>query len=219
MKEGVFERVAFSTVGWPHWSRTATLHRRPVPHRDGLLILVHPLGHDLVDRTLDERGRDRFAASTPGGVVHQRAFVPLEVGEQLTDVPLETPDTGDVMHLLTPRPAAQGREFAPASRPAPMPQAPLRTSRPPRRPRPRAARSACSKRTAACHQSSTTVAFGSAARSSPALPCLPARAADVVAFLAAERGRGVSATTIDLRCAAIRYLHLGLPHDMFKTAR
>ena len=52
-----------------------------------------------------------------------------------------------------------------------------------------------------------------------ALPCLPARAADVVAFLAAERGRGVSVATIDLRCAAIRYLHLGLPHDMFKTAR
>ena len=40
-----------------------------------------------------------------------------------------------------------------------------------------------------------------------ALPCLPARAADVVAFLAAERGRGCSVNTIDLRRAAIRYLH------------
>ena len=40
-----------------------------------------------------------------------------------------------------------------------------------------------------------------------ALPCLPARAADVVAFLAAERGRGASVATIDLRRAAIRYLH------------
>ena len=40
-----------------------------------------------------------------------------------------------------------------------------------------------------------------------ALPCLPARAADVVAFLAAERGRGLSVNTIDLRRAALRYLH------------
>ena len=45
------------------------------------------------------------------------------------------------------------------------------------------------------------------------LPCLPGRAADVVAFLAAERGRGLSVNTIDLRRAAIRYLHYvaGLP--------
>ncbi len=40
-----------------------------------------------------------------------------------------------------------------------------------------------------------------------ALPCLPARAADVGAFLAAERGRGLSVTTVELRRAAIRYLH------------
>ena len=40
-----------------------------------------------------------------------------------------------------------------------------------------------------------------------ALPCLPARAADIVAFLAAERGRGLSVNTIDLRRAALRYLH------------
>ena len=40
-----------------------------------------------------------------------------------------------------------------------------------------------------------------------ALPCLPARAADVVAFLATERGRGLSVTTVELRRAAIRYLH------------
>ena len=46
-----------------------------------------------------------------------------------------------------------------------------------------------------------------------ALPCLPADAADVVAFLAAERGRGLTVNTIDLRRAAIRYLHFiaGLP--------
>jgi site-specific recombinase XerC len=45
------------------------------------------------------------------------------------------------------------------------------------------------------------------------LPPLPAAAADVVAFLAAERGQGLSVNTLDLRRAAIRYLHFiaGLP--------
>ncbi len=46
-----------------------------------------------------------------------------------------------------------------------------------------------------------------------ALPCLPASAGDVAAFLAAERGQGRSVNTLDLRRAAIRYLHFiaGLP--------
>ena len=46
-----------------------------------------------------------------------------------------------------------------------------------------------------------------------ALPCLPADAADIVAFLAAERGHGMTVNTLDLRRAAIRYLHFiaGLP--------
>ena len=39
------------------------------------------------------------------------------------------------------------------------------------------------------------------------LPSLPGRAADVAAFLAAERGRGLKVNTINLRRAAIRYLH------------
>ena len=38
-------------------------------------------------------------------------------------------------------------------------------------------------------------------------PCLPARAADVAAFLVAGRGRGLSVTTVELRRAAIRYLY------------
>ena len=38
-------------------------------------------------------------------------------------------------------------------------------------------------------------------------PALPAVGADVAAFLAAERRRGSAASTIDLRRAAIRYLH------------
>lgn len=40
-----------------------------------------------------------------------------------------------------------------------------------------------------------------------ALPCLPASAADVAAFLSAERRRGLKVNTVDLRRAAIRYLH------------
>jgi site-specific recombinase XerC len=42
---------------------------------------------------------------------------------------------------------------------------------------------------------------------------LPATAVDVVAFLAAERGQGLSVNTLNLRRAAIRYLHFiaGLP--------
>uniref|UniRef100_A0A182SSZ1 Core-binding (CB) domain-containing protein n=1 Tax=Anopheles maculatus TaxID=74869 RepID=A0A182SSZ1_9DIPT len=40
-----------------------------------------------------------------------------------------------------------------------------------------------------------------------ALPCLPARGPDIAAFLAAERGRGLSPTTLDLRRAALTYLH------------
>ncbi|MBB2157343.1 site-specific integrase [Gluconacetobacter diazotrophicus] len=40
-----------------------------------------------------------------------------------------------------------------------------------------------------------------------ALPCLPARGPDIAAFLAAERGRGMSPTTLDLRRAALTYLH------------
>ncbi|MCB8883922.1 site-specific integrase [Acidisoma cellulosilytica] len=46
-----------------------------------------------------------------------------------------------------------------------------------------------------------------------ALPCLPASAGDIAAFLAAERGQGASVSTLTLRRAAIRYLHFiaGLP--------
>ncbi|MBW4092373.1 MAG: site-specific integrase [Proteobacteria bacterium] len=39
------------------------------------------------------------------------------------------------------------------------------------------------------------------------VPALPAAGPDVAAFLAAERGRGLAPNTIDLRRAAIRYLH------------
>src|SRR5271166_5274000 len=95
--------------------------------RSDLLLFVHAPGHDLVDRTLYERGRDRFAASMPGGVVYQRTLVALEIAQQLTEVPLETPDAGHVANMLALRPATRGRELAPAFGPAPVPQAPLRT--------------------------------------------------------------------------------------------
>ena len=39
------------------------------------------------------------------------------------------------------------------------------------------------------------------------LPALPASGPDVAAFLAGERGRGMSPTTLEVRRAAIRYLH------------
>src|SRR5271163_1306637 len=100
------------------------LHRRPVPAH--LLLLVHAFGDDLVDRTLHERGRDQFAIPAPGGVMDQRSLVPLEVGQYLTDVVFQAPDASHVVYIGTVRPAAQSREFAPESRPTPVPQSPLR---------------------------------------------------------------------------------------------
>src|SRR4051794_8557278 len=54
------------------------------------------------------------------------SLFPLEVGQQLADMALEAPDTSLVAYLCTLCPAAQGRELAPASRPAAVPQAPFR---------------------------------------------------------------------------------------------
>jgi hypothetical protein len=58
--------------------------------------------------------------------VRSFAFIALEAA-QLTGVRLETSDAGHVANMFALRPAAQGREFAPASRPASEPQAPFRT--------------------------------------------------------------------------------------------
>jgi hypothetical protein len=46
--------------------------------------------------------------------------------QQAADVSLEAADASHVTHALALRPAAQGGELAPAPRPAPVPQAPLR---------------------------------------------------------------------------------------------
>jgi hypothetical protein len=68
------------------------LYGRSVPSH--LLFLVHALGHDLVDRTLDERSRDRLTPSMPGGIVHQHVLIALEVAEKFVDVSLKTLDAG-----------------------------------------------------------------------------------------------------------------------------
>src|SRR5664279_4303817 len=86
MTEGVFERIVQHRCSHVEEG----LHRRPVPAH--LLLLVHAFGDDLVDRTLHERGRDRFAVPAPGGVMHQRSLVPLEVGQQLAGVVFQAPD-------------------------------------------------------------------------------------------------------------------------------
>src|SRR4051812_22257836 len=78
------------------------------------------------DRTLDERRRDRFATSTPGGIVHQHVLVALEVAEKFADVSLKTVDAGYLAHVLALRPAVQARKFTLALRPAAVPQAPFR---------------------------------------------------------------------------------------------
>src|SRR4051795_2737358 len=171
MAEGVLERVV--QHGRAHVQEG--LHGRPAPAH--LLRLGHALGYDLVDRAFHERRRDRLSPPTPGGVGHQRAPIALEVAQKLADVSLEATDAGHLAYRLASRPAAQGSELAPAPCPAPVPQAPLRAFQAANRlvgevgsavpaPRPRAACSACSKRTAACHQSSTIMAPGSTSRCS-----------------------------------------------------
>jgi hypothetical protein len=57
------------------------LHGRPVPAH--LLFLVHAFGGDLVDRTLNERRRDRLTPSTSGGIMQQHLLVALPPGPSL----------------------------------------------------------------------------------------------------------------------------------------
>jgi hypothetical protein len=68
------------------------LHGRPVPAH--LLFLIHALGHDLVDRNLDERRRDWLTPSTPGSIMHRHVLVALEVAEKFADVSLKTVNAG-----------------------------------------------------------------------------------------------------------------------------
>ena len=100
MAEGILERV----VQHRGANVEKGLHGRPVPAH--LLFLVHALGHDLVDRTLDERRRDRLTPSTPGSIMHQHVLVALEVAEKFADVSLKTVDAGHLAYVLALRPAA-----------------------------------------------------------------------------------------------------------------
>jgi hypothetical protein len=98
MAEGVLERVV------QHRSANIEegLHGRLVSAH--LLFLVHALGHDLVDRTFNERRRDRLATSTPGCIVHQHVLVALDVAEKFDDVSLKTVDAGYLAHVFALRP-------------------------------------------------------------------------------------------------------------------
>jgi len=105
--EGVLERV----VQHGRAQVEEGLHSGPVPAY--LLLLVHALGDDLVDRAFHERGRDRLTTPTPSGVGHQGVLVAFELAQQLACVPLKTADAGQVTQVFALCPAAQGRELAP----------------------------------------------------------------------------------------------------------
>src|SRR5919107_1515139 len=63
----------------------------------------------------------------PGRVGHQRTPIALEVAQQVGHLSLKTADVGHLASGLPSRPTAQGSELAPAPRPAPVPETPLRT--------------------------------------------------------------------------------------------
>jgi hypothetical protein len=88
------------------------------------LSLVHAFGHDLIDRALDERRRDRLTPSTPGSIMHHHAFVAFEVTEKFADVSLKTVDAPDFAQVLALGPAMQARKFTPAPNPPAVPQTP-----------------------------------------------------------------------------------------------
>jgi hypothetical protein len=79
------------------------LRGHPVPAH--LLFLIHALSHDLINRTLDERSRDRLTPSTPGSMAHQHILVTLEVAEKFADVSLTRVDAGDLAQRPALRPA------------------------------------------------------------------------------------------------------------------
>src|SRR3954466_503320 len=64
--------------------------------RSGSGRICHLRSHHLVDRALDQRGRDRLTTSTPGGIMHQHVLVALEVAKKFTDVSLKAVNAGDL---------------------------------------------------------------------------------------------------------------------------
>jgi hypothetical protein len=99
LAEGILERL----IQHRGANLEKELHGRPVPAH--LLFLVHALGHDLIDRTLDERRGDRLTPSTPGGVMHQHVLVALEVTKKFADVSLKTLDADYFAQRFALRPA------------------------------------------------------------------------------------------------------------------
>src|ERR1700759_3544337 len=120
MAKGILERLV------QHRSANIEkgLHGGPVPAH--LLFLVHSLGHDLVDRALNECRRDRLTTPAPGSIMHQHVLVAPEVTKKFADVSLKTVDAGYLAHVLALRPAVQASKFTPAPYPAAVPQAPFR---------------------------------------------------------------------------------------------
>src|SRR5689334_4762159 len=51
--------------------------------------ICHLRSHHLVDRALDEGGRDRLTPATSGSIMHQHVLVALEVAEKVAEVSLE----------------------------------------------------------------------------------------------------------------------------------
>jgi hypothetical protein len=49
-----------------------------------LLLLDHPARHDFIHCTLDERGRDGFAVTPTGAVIHQRGRVGFKVINEIS---------------------------------------------------------------------------------------------------------------------------------------
>src|SRR3954465_2559179 len=92
LPEGVLERAV--QHGRAHVKEGLPARPAPAP----LLRLVHALGHDLVDRALHERRRDRLTTPTPSSVMHQRCLVALEIAQQLADVSLEAANAGHLAY-------------------------------------------------------------------------------------------------------------------------
>ena len=102
MTEGILKRI----VQHGGTNVEKGLHRRPVPAH--LLLLVHALGHDFVDCTLDECRQDRLTPSTPGSIMHQHVLIALKVTEEFPDVSLKTIDVGDRAYPPPPTPPESG---------------------------------------------------------------------------------------------------------------
>ena len=100
MAEGVLERV----VQHRGANVEKGLRSRSVPAH--LLFLVHALCNDLINRTLNERRRDRLTPSTPGSVMHQHVLIAFEVAEKFADVSVKTVDAGCLAQVPALRPAA-----------------------------------------------------------------------------------------------------------------